>query len=172
MRLLRHSIVQRVFSVGLLVGLGLWLVAPATGAAQPTAIPASLGAPPTVEAAFEQALAAADGARTPEAFIAAFTEALDADPDLARFLEEQGGADALLPILYGHLLRAFGHERGVEAAPAPPVAAPIGAAPGPAAQLLRTDADASVQASLIQASARHEVIVPLAVLSAAQPLGP
>lgn len=172
MRFIRHSIVQRVFSVSLLLGLGLWLVAPATGAARPMPTSVSLGAPPTLEDAFEQALAAADGARTPEAFVAAFAEALAAEPDLARFLEEQGGTDALLAILYGHLLRAFGQDRGVVAAPAPPVAAPAGAAPGPSARQLRTDADAPIQAALTSALTSRFVIVPLAVLSAAQPLGP
>ncbi len=168
MRLLRHPIVQRVFSLVLLGGLGLWLAAPAAGTARPgPAVP--LDAPPTVEAAFEQALAAAHG--TPEAFVAAFAEALGADPDLAPFVEAHGGTEALLAVLYGQLLRAFGHERGVEAAPAPPVAAPTGASPV-AARLHQAAAEAVIRPALLQPPTPGRAVVSLAVLSSAQPLGP
>ncbi|MEM1041470.1 MAG: hypothetical protein AAGI91_02470 [Bacteroidota bacterium] len=170
MRFLRHSAIQRVLSAGLLLGLGLWLVAPATGAARPVAAPP--GAPPTVEAAFEQALAAAADARTPEAFVAAFAEALSAEPDLAQFLDQRGGAELLLSILYGHLLQAFGHDRGVVAAPAPPVAAPAGGTSSLAAKLLHAQALAPRPVAIAPASSCPDTVVPLAVLSAAQPLGP
>lgn len=171
MRLLRQSIVQRVLGLALLVGFGLWLVAPATGAARSALVPSSFGAPPTVEAAFEQALASAQKARTPEAFVATFADALGADPDLAQFLDEQGGTDALLAVLYGHLLRAFGHERGIMAAPASPVAAPTGASPV-AASLYRLGGAVTVAQVASSVSATDDIVVPLAVLSAAQPLGP
>ncbi len=176
MRLLRQSIVQRVLSLSLLAGLGLWLAAPATGAARP-AVSAPLDAPPTVEAALVQALASAQEARTPEAFVAAFAAALGADPDLARFIEHHslagpGGSDALLAVLYGHLLRAFGHERGIAAAPAPPVATSSGAAPGSSAELCRDEAPASARSVSAAVAALPRVVVPLAALSAAQPLGP
>ncbi len=165
MRLLRHYVAQRLVSFALLGGLGLWLVAPATGAARPV----GFDAPPHVEAAFEQALAAADG--TPEAFVAAFAEALGADPNLAPLLDEHGGTEALLAVLYGQLLRAFGHERGVEAAPAPPVAAPSGASPS-AAWTHRASAAVLTPATLTPRLAPGRLAVPLAVLSSAQPLGP
>lgn len=180
MRLLRHSAVQRFFSLGLLLSLGLWLAAPAAGADAERALASQaewLGlAPPTVEAAFEEALvvAASHGVRTPEAFAAAFAEALAAQPDaaLARFLGSEAGADALLSVLYGQLLRAFSHHTGLEAAPAPPVAAPAG---GTALAALSGVMRAGTLGALAAAAVRpvHDApIIALAERSAAQPLGP
>ena len=180
MRLLRHSAVQRFFSLGLLLSLGLWLAAPAAGADAGRALASqaeSLGlASPAVEAAFEQALvtAATHDVRTPEAFAAAFADALTAqqDPALAQFLGSEAGADALLSVLYGQLLRAFTYHTGLEAAPAPPVAAPAGStALTPFTGVMRTGAPGAFTPPAIRAV--HETpVVALAERSAAQPLGP
>lgn len=178
MRFLRHAAVQRLFSAGLLLSLTVWLAAPVTGATAPRAFAADwlgAGVPPTVEAAFEQTLAeaASQGARTPEAFVAAFADALaaQADPGLARFLEAHA-PDALLSVLYGQWMRAFSHQRGLEAAPAPPVAAPAGTSVGPLAVWDRTResvrADAAAQAHPVAEPALR----PVHILSSAQPLGP
>lgn len=180
MRFLRHAAVQRLFSVGLLLSLGLWLAAPAAGADVGRALASQvewLGpAPPTVEAAFEEALvaAASQGARTPEAFAAAFADALAARPDpaLAQFLGSDAGADALLSVLYGQLLRAFSHHTGLEAAPAPPVASPAGGtSPGPLGRLMRAEAPVSLAVAPIR-PVHDAPVVSLAERSAAQPLGP
>ncbi len=181
MRFLRHSAVQRFFSVGLLLSLGLWLAAPAAGADAGRVLASQaewLGteAPAPVEAAFEEALvvAAEHGVQTPEAFAAAFADALAARPDpaLAQFLGTHDGADALLAVLYGQLLRAFSHHTGLEAAPASPVAAPAGgSSPGPLARLATTGASVSLAAAPVR-PAHDAPVVSLAERSAAQPLGP
>jgi hypothetical protein len=178
MRLLRHAAIQRLFSAGLLLSLGLWLAAPAVGAAAPRSLDAEWPGPhvpSTVEAAFEHALAeaASAGARTPEAFVAAFADALDAhaDPALAQFLEEHA-PDAFLSVLYGQWVRAFNHHNGLEAAPAPPVAAPAGAPLSAAAPRDGPTASAAVYAASSLCSTAAQAPVPLAELSSAQPLGP
>ncbi len=182
MRFFRHTAVQRLFSVGLLLSLGLWLAAPAAGADAGRALAAQaewLGAqaPPTVEAAFEEALAtaASHGARTPEAFVAAFADALAARPDpaLAHFLDTHAGADALLSVLYGQLLRAFSHRTGLVASPAPPLASPAGgASTGPLARPSRVETNASLRATAPVRPVHDRPVISLAERSAAQPLGP
>lgn len=179
MRFLRHTAVQRFFSAGLLLSLMAWLAAPALGATTPPTLAGSAewldAAPASVEAAFEQALgeAAAQGARTPEAFVAAFADVLDAqaDPELARFLDTHP-PEALLTVLYGQWMRAFSHHRGLEAAPAPPFAVPAGTA---LSACTRWDRSGVVTqrstVSLLPATAER-AIRPFDVLSSAQPLGP
>jgi hypothetical protein len=176
MRFLRHIAVQRLFSAGLLLSLSLWLTAPAVGATAPRALDAEWPeVPVTVEAAFEQAFAeaASVGARTPEAFAAAFADALDAqaDPALAQFLKEHA-PDAFLSVLYGQWVRAFSHHHGLEAAPAPPVAAPAGASLGAFASRdgPATTVPMGAAASLLSTATQSPA--PLAELSSAQPLGP
>ena len=180
MRFLRHSAVQRVFSLGLLLSLGLWLSAPVAGADAGRALASQAKwlhlAPPPVEAAFAEALdvAASQGVRTPEAFTAAFAEALatQQDPVLARFLNSEVGADALLSVLYGHLLRAFSHHTGLEAAPSPPVASPSGSTPSASlAWALPADVQSSLEATSL-GSGREAPACVLAERSSAQPLGP
>lgn len=178
MRFLRHAAVQRFFSAGLLLSLALWLTAPAVGATAPRTLDAEWPGPEvptTVETAFEQAFteAATAGARTPEAFVAAFADALDAqaDPALAQFLKEHA-PDAWLGMLYGQWIRAFSHHNGLEAAPAPPIAAPAGASLSAAAYQERAAATASVVVTTPLPSTADRPLVPLAELSAAQPLGP
>lgn len=179
MRLLRHTAVQRFFSAGLLMSLMAWLAAPVTGAtaSQPftTASDWLDAAPPTVEAAFEQALgeAAARGARTPEAFAETFVDVLEAqaDPELARFLEAHP-PEALLTVLYGQWMRAFSHHRGLEAAPTPPVAAPAGSALGAAVSLDRSEARPHVYAATPLPPVAERALRPFDVLTSAQPLGP
>lgn len=178
MRLLRHAAVQRLFSAGLLMSLGLWMTAPAVGSMPPRTVPAEWpgpSVPSTVEAAFEQALAeaASVGARTPEAFVAAFADALDAqaDPALAQFLKDHA-PDTFLSLLYGQWVRAFNQHRGLEAAPAPPIAAPAGASLSAAAPRDGPAAAAPVYADASLRSTATQAPTPLAVLSSAQPLGP
>jgi hypothetical protein len=178
MRFLRHAAVQRLFSAGLLLSLALWLAAPAVGATAPRTLDAEWPGPEvpsTVETAFEQVLAdaASVGARTPEAFVAAFAEALDAqaDPALAQFLKEHA-PDAFLSVLYGQWVRAFSHHNGLEAAPAPPVAATAGAALTAAAPRDGPAATAPVYAAASLLATTAQGPVPLAELSSAQPLGP
>lgn len=178
MRFLRHAAVQRLFSAGLLLSLALWLTAPAVGATAPRTLDAEwpgLEVPATVEAAFEQAFteAATAGARTPEAFVTAFADALDAqaDPALARFLKEHA-PDAWLGMLYGQWVRAFSHHNGLEAAPAPPIAAPAGASLGAFAYQDCPATTAPVIAATSLLSTATQLPVPLAELSSAQPLGP
>lgn len=179
MSFLRHPAVQRVFSAGLLLSLMAWLAAPVMGATAPQTFAAEAdwldAAPPTVEAAFEQALgeAAARGARTPEAFAATFADVLEAqaDPQLARFLDAHP-PEALLAVLYGQWMRAFSHHRGLEAAPAPPVAAPAGMALGAFAHWNRSETLTQDYASRPLPSTAERALRPFDVLSSAQPLGP
>lgn len=173
MRLLRHTVVQRWFCLGLLLSLGLWLTAPVASAA-PRTLGFGTEAPPTVEAAFEQALAEAAqaGARSPDAFAAAFAEALaaQADPELARFLEEHANVD-VLSLLYGQWLRAFSPYRGLEAAASSPPVAPAGPSLTASALGHRTATLDRVAPPTPRPVAAPPA-VPLAERSAAQPLGP
>ena len=178
MRFLRHAAVQRLFSAGLLLSLTVWLAAPVLGATAPRAFEADwLGAevPPTVEAAFEQALteAASRGARTPEAFVAAFADVLaaQADPELAQFLEGHA-PDALLTVLYGQWMRAFSHHRGLEAAPSSPAAPPAGTALGSLGYQDRPEEAPRAWTVVPLPAQADQAFRPLAVLSSAQPLGP
>lgn len=178
MRFLRHVAVQRLFSAGLLLSLALWLAAPAVGATAPRTLDAEWPGPEvpaTVEAAFEQALteAASTGARTPGAFVTAFADALDAqaDPALAQFLKEHT-PDAWLGMLYGQWVRAFSHHSGLEAAPAPPIAAPAGASLSAAAPRDGPTATAPIHPTTSLLATTTQFPVPLAELSSAQPLGP
>ncbi len=182
MRFLRHTAVQRLFSLGLLLSLGLWLAAPAAGADAGRTLAAQaewFGAQtsPTVEAAFEQALvsAASQGARTPEAFAAAFAEALAdrPDPALAHFLETHPSADALLSVLYGQLLSAFSHHTGLEAVAGSPLASPAGGtAPGLFARLGHAKGSASPGTATLLRSGVAAFVRPVDERSSAQPLGP
>jgi hypothetical protein len=179
MRSFRHLAVQRFLSAGLLLSLVAWLAAPVTGASAQQTFAAEAEwldtAPATVEAAFEQALteAAAQGARTPEAFVAAFADVLaaQADPELARFLQTHP-PDALQTVLYGQWMRAFSHHRGLEAAPGPPVAAPAGTALGACARWEQTDEGVRAYAATPRPSIAERALCPLDELSSAQPLGP
>ncbi|MDX1530241.1 MAG: hypothetical protein R3362_01815 [Rhodothermales bacterium] len=172
MRPLRHTVVQRLFGTVLVLSLVLGLAAPATAAQRAGALDAKV--PAGMAAAFEAALADAVSApQGPEAFAAALEAALAAQPDgdaLVRFLEE--GDSALLTLLYGQLLRALTPQNGLAAAPAPAppstTAAPLAPSPAPVAASVADGGWGDVRIHPVE----RRVIVPLAALSAAQPLGP
>ena len=172
MHFLRRSAVQRVFSLSLLLGVTLWLAVPATGASQRTlaAQAAGLGVPAGLRAAFETALAEA---RTPDAFVEAVAAALAARPGgeaLADLLDAE--PDALLALLYGHLIQALGHPEGPLAVPGTVGSAAAGPAPLGAA----TPAPAPARPLVVRAAQALGTVVlgvvPVGLLTSAQPLGP
>lgn len=178
MRRLRHHIFQRVLALGLLGSLALGLAAPATGAATQRALEAETArVPAAVAAAAAEALGqAAQTALGPAQFQQAFEAALAAQPDgeaLARFMNEHGAAEALLTLLYEHLLRALHPRNGLQAVPATPLATGTVGLTSPAAGGCAPSAvpDETYRGQLVRSDER-QVVIPLAVLSAAQPLGP
>lgn len=171
MRALRHLVFQRFLSVGLLFSLTLWLAVPATGAARTTlaAQTGDLGLPADVESALSEALA---GTRTAEDFAEALAATLAAQPDgddLADLVAEE--PSVLLALLYGHLFQALGYPDGPRAVPTVAAGATVGSAPAAAAVVQTADrADASYAAQRLATPDR--VVRPVALLTAAQPLGP
>ncbi len=166
MRFLRRSAVQRFFSVGLLVSLTLWLAVPAV-ATQAT-LAEELGLPGGLESAVADALA---GARTPEAFVEALAATLadTPSPALARLLDTE--PEALLALLYGHLFQAFGHHDGLQAVPVGATSGATGSAPTGKAVLVRSARQSSASYALLRAAVPR-VLLPVALLTSAQPLGP
>lgn len=171
MRALRHPLLQRFLSAGLLLSLTLWLAVPVTGATRTTiaAQAEGLGLPPEVEAALREALAAT---RTAGDFTEALAATLSARPDgeaLAEAIEAE--PTALLALLYGHLFQAFGHPDGPLAVPAVTAGATAGSTPVAAAVLPLVDrSDVAHGARVVTTPPR--VVLPVALLTAAQPLGP
>lgn len=168
MRVFRHFVVQRLLSVGLLLSLSLWLGVPAYAAQ--TTLAEELGLPGELESVLADALA---DAPTPEAFVerlaATLADGADAEA-LAEVLESE--PDALLALLYGHLFQVLSHPDALRAVPTVTTTVSAGtspagkAAPVRAARLVHHAGDAQpVTGSL-------RVILPAALGTAAQPLGP
>jgi hypothetical protein len=178
MRLFRHLLVRRLVALGLLVGLSGWMGAPfATAHPQATAAQlARVHAAGPLEAALADALQAA--ARAPdalEAFDSSLRAALAVHPDgeaLTAYLDEMGSARALLDLLVGQLLRG-------QSLPSPFMGAALGMVPttvqsGPRATQIERSSSLVATEFGVQALPPEVplVIVPLRVLSSAQPLGP
>ncbi len=177
MRLLRLPAVRRLLSAGLLASLGLWAAAPlaaAGGVTEAQAAWARAHAAGPVEAAVAEALsAAARETADPGAFAQTLVAALAEQPEgaaLADYLRE-AGADALLDLLVGHLVRSLGTPTALFAAAPPSPAAPVASGPRAVTPRAITAARPAVS-SAVQAPAAAPPPVAVRLLSAAQPLGP
>lgn len=168
MSFLRHAVVQRTLSVGLLLSLGLWLAAPAY--ASPTGLAEDLGMSLGFDADLDEALA---GATTPEAFVEALAARIleGTDDDALRDVLVHD-PDVLLALLYGHLLQALSHHDALRAVPT--VSAAASAASPPVGAALDTQSGEGAERLLVvpASGATDRAVLPVALLTAAQPLGP
>lgn len=175
----RHTLLYRLLAVCLLAGFGLWVAAPLAVAHPHTAAAqmARVHAVGPVEAAVAEALSVAAGAPDePGAFHSALLAALEAHPEgqaLAAYIASSDSPDALFDLLLGQLLRSKSLPLPHMAAATTGSTAPVGAS-GDRGLLAGTKDFVQGPAALAAARAlgAEVVVVPLAVLSAAQPLGP
>lgn len=181
LRALRSLVLRRVVALALVAGMAGWAAAPVASAdpAQAAQLARAHAAGP-IEAALADALDAA--VRAPEAadaFAEALLASLDAHPDgeaLARFVRDFDGTQSdLLDLLVGHLIQA----RGV-ASPHPLSFVAGGAvlSLSASAPLAASAAPAPSSVSVVEPAGSvraHDVerrVVPVALRSSAQPLGP
>jgi hypothetical protein len=170
----------RLLAVCLLAGFGLTVAAPLAVAHPHTAAAqmARVHAVGPVEAAVAKALeAAASSPNDAGAFQEALLAALEAHPEgeaLAEYLASSEAPDALLDLLLGQLLRSKSLPLpNLVAMAAASSTAPVGASGDRVLLALNTDSEQAKAAGVLgEAATLDAVIVPLAVLSAAQPLGP
>lgn len=175
----RHSYKVRLFALGLLIGLGGWLVAP-LAVAHPQVAAAQLArayAAGPLEAAVAEALSvAARSSDAPGAFEKALHAALEAHPEgqaLADLLASGETPATLLDLLVGSLLQSRSATSQLLLAAAALQQAQNGAnglrglPAGERSSMLLVPASEGVQEG-----AGLAVGVPIEVLSSAQPLGP
>src|SRR5690606_8799368 len=170
-RRLRHRALQRALCAGLAASLLLAVALPAAGAPARRTVVVQLGADGVALPAAALEVALAEAVRAPTGLLDAFAAALAAQPggaDLARFLEAHPTPEALLVVLYDHLLRVQSPLGDLQAAPGSVITVPSAPPAAALKALFATAAPAPAQDGAVEGQAPGErVVIPLAVRSSA-----